>query len=373
MKVLMAGIRGLCDVQGGIETHVRQLAPLLVARGVQVTVLERSPFWSKTQEERWQGVGRKRLWSPTRKGVEAFVHTFLSVVYAIARRPDIMHIHAIGPGLFVPLARLGGLRVVFTHHGRDYEREKWGPVARTLLRIGEMLAVRFADCTICVSAAIKSGLEPSGPRAVVVIPNGMPRLAPVPAADELARLRLTARKYIVMVSRFVPEKRHLDLVQAFRSVSAPDWKLVLVGRSDETLRYSESVRRAADADSRVILVGHKSGSALWEIFSNAGLFVLPSSHEGLPIALLEALALGLPVAVSDIAAHRELALPEEAYFAVGDVDALRRILVNFTSRQEPQGGGRPAVGIDLQRYDWDRIADKTFEVYQSIVSAMRTS
>ena len=46
-----------------------------------------------------------------------------------------MHIHAIGPALLTPMARLLGMKVVFTHHGPDYDRNKWGTAAKTILKL----------------------------------------------------------------------------------------------------------------------------------------------------------------------------------------------------------------------------------------------
>ena len=62
---------------------------------------------------------------------------FLGVVRAAFSRPDVLHIHAIGPAIFTPLARAFGLRVVVTYHSLNYEHKKWGRVARFVLRFGE--------------------------------------------------------------------------------------------------------------------------------------------------------------------------------------------------------------------------------------------
>lgn len=53
--------------------------------------------------------------------------------------PDIVHIHAIGPSILTPLDRLMGFKVVVTNHGPDYDRQKWGKVAKFMLRLGEKM------------------------------------------------------------------------------------------------------------------------------------------------------------------------------------------------------------------------------------------
>src|ERR1700683_1486228 len=125
---MVLGIRGIPNVQGGVETHAEQLYQRLVALGCDVEVLVRAPFVSRNH--RFFGAIRlRRLWSPTRSGIEAFFHSIIGVLYAGLVRPDILHIHAIGPAIVLPIARLLGLKVVVTHHGLEDQREKWGRFA----------------------------------------------------------------------------------------------------------------------------------------------------------------------------------------------------------------------------------------------------
>ena len=77
--------------------------------------------------------------------------------------------------VLTPLARLLGMKVIFTHHGADYERAKWGSFAKNVLRLGEYLGVRFADTVICVSPSLQKGLQrryPEWAARFVYLPNG---------------------------------------------------------------------------------------------------------------------------------------------------------------------------------------------------------
>ncbi len=91
--------------------------------------------------------------------------------------------------------------------------------------------------------------------------------------------------------------------------------------------------------------------------SHSALFVLPSYHEGLPIALLEAMSYGLDVAVSDIRANRLSELDGSDFFKRGDCDDLAR-LIDTKLRVAPR-----RRCYDMSRYDWDAIAARTAEVY----------
>ncbi len=371
LHVAWAGLRGLPGVQGGVETHAEQLCPRLVALGCQVTVLARAPYQPPAPAGHWQGVELRRLWAPRHKHLEAVLHTLVAVLYAgLVLRPDVLHLQAIGPALWTPLARLLGLRVVVTHHGPDYRRQKWGAPARAALRLGERAAARWADELIVISRTIRDEVGRLHGRQGTWVPNGLAAPpGPAPGPQALLPFGLEPRRYVLLVSRLVPEKRHLDLIRAFARARLPGWHLALVGAADHADGYAAQVRAAAAAHDGVVCTGFQTGAALQALYAHAGLFVLPSSHEGLPIALLEALAHGLPVLASDIAPHLEMDLPGEAYFALGDIDALAGRLRSAAaaSAAESEADRADRRTRALQRHDWAHSAAQTLQVYRRVV------
>ena len=78
-KVFQLGLRGIPNVQGGIEKHVEQLAPRLVERGFDVSVLSRKSYQPDLSKNSYKGVKVKKIWSPRVKGFEALIHTFIAV------------------------------------------------------------------------------------------------------------------------------------------------------------------------------------------------------------------------------------------------------------------------------------------------------
>ncbi|MCL4724839.1 MAG: glycosyltransferase, partial [Rhodocyclaceae bacterium] len=93
----------------------------------------------------------------------------------------------------------------------------------------------------------------------------------------------------------------------------------------------------------------------------------PSSHEGLPIALLEALSYGLPVLASDIPANVEVGLPAEQYFPLGDVAALARGMQALAALPLVAEAVRARREWVAGKYDWRRIAEQTLAVYREAV------
>ena len=130
LRVMMLGLRGFPGVQGGVEAHAEHLCQLLRELDCDVEVVVRSAYVPGDRGDGWKGVRYLRIWSPKSRVLETIVHSFLGVLAAAWRRPQVLHVQAIGPALMVPLARLLGLHVVVTHHGPDYDREKWGRFAK---------------------------------------------------------------------------------------------------------------------------------------------------------------------------------------------------------------------------------------------------
>ncbi|MDH5570632.1 MAG: glycosyltransferase family 4 protein [Gammaproteobacteria bacterium] len=364
MKILVLGTRGIPDVLGGVETHCQELYPRLVDLGCDIRLITRTPYVAiENRAKSYNGVQLKHIFAPKKKSIEAIVHTFLGVLYARFYCPDILHVHAIGPSLMVPLARLLGLRVVVTHHGPDYDRQKWGVWAKRILKLGEYGAAKFSNQIIVISNVIGKILETKYNRAgTILIHNGVNLAVKDNNCDYIHSLGLVPGNFMIAVGRFVEEKGFHDLINAYKRLNSQDLKLVLVGDADHETVYSSSLKKMAH-ENGVILTGFIKGSKLQQIFTSAKLFVMPSYHEGLPIALLEAMSYDLPVLVSDIPANLEVELNNSDYFKLGDDDDF----VNKLKMKSEQSD-LPDYSKKLNKeYNWDIVAKETYKVYKELL------
>jgi glycosyltransferase involved in cell wall biosynthesis len=369
LSVIVLGLRGFPGVQGGVETHAQHIYPILAQLGCRIEVVVRTRYQNKSYGSAWRDVHFKPVFAPGLRSIEAMVHTFIGVLYAAVKRPDVLHIHGIGPGLMVPLARLLGLRVVITHHGADYERQKWGMLGKTVLKLGEYFGVRFANECIVISDVIKTLVREKHGRDSLLIPNGV-HLPVIPqTADALKQFGLRKGHYVLFVGRMVPEKRHSDLIEAFSRASIKGWKLVLVGASDHPDSYSAAIIKHAQKSNNIVCAGFQSGVALAELYAHAGVFVLPSSHEGLPIALLEALSFGLPVIASDIPANVEVKCSNITYFPLGDIRVLEKLLQTRAMSSVTLAQVAEVRKNVAKKYCWNTIAAQTRAAYIRISSS----
>jgi len=362
VRIFITGTRGIPDIPGGVEKHCEELFPRIAARGHEILLCTRSSYVSQKLDE-WRGVRLINCFAPRKKSLEAIVHTFIALLKARWYSPDVVHIHAIGPSLLTPIARMLGLKVVVTNHGPDYNRQKWGRLAKFVLRLGEKTGGRYANEVIAISSVIADIIRERCHREPELIYNGVNFQQKSKQSDFLSKIGVVPFKYILAVARFVPEKGLHDLVDAFEAVEG-DYNLVIAGDADHETDYSKNLRHRASENKRIILTGYITGEPLNQVYSNARLFVLPSYHEGLPIVLLEAMSYGLPVLVSDIPANKEVNLPADWYFRCGDVDDLKKkmeLLLRKGLFEEEQNKIRSQLE---EKYNWDRIAEQTIEVYR---------
>ena len=385
--IVVTGTRGIPGILGGVETHCEELLPRIVARGYQVVLVRRKNY-VKDRLTSFKGVRLCDIPNVKIKSFEAIIHTFRAIWKARwTYKADIVHIHSIGPALLTPFARALGLKIVFTHHGPDYEREKWGKVAKYMLRTGERFGCIFAHQVIVISNAINATIKQKyGRDDAHFIPNGVPAPTLTDDTAYIEELNIKPRKFIFAMGRFVPEKNFHLLIHAYLNLKPAGYRLVIAGDADMEDAYSRALKSFAK-ENDIILTGFIKGNKLFALLSNAALFVLPSSHEGLPIALLEAMSYGLPVLASDISANKEVPLPPSCYFKLTQRrrHTVPEKLMQRGNRAVPHDANienltealsyqlknltRPVY--DLSAYNWDRIAEQTEQAYRQCLSFIK--
>jgi glycosyltransferase involved in cell wall biosynthesis len=366
----MIGSRGVPATFGGIERHVEELGSRLVARGHSVTVYCRDNYISAGQDEH-RGMRLVRLPVVGRKHFDAIGHSVVSTAHAMTQQFDVLHYHALGPGLPAIVPRLAGrASVVQTVHGLDNHRAKWGRTARGVLGAAAWMSARVPHETIVVSKALAAHYLDHYGRRASYIGNGVDRPTRRDPTTIVTQLGLRPGKYVLFVGRLVPEKDPASLLEAFRRTTG-DFQLAMVGGSSFTDDYVAELNLLASRDPRVVMVGYAYGELLAELYSNAAVFVLPSHVEGLPLTLLEAASYGCSIVASGIAPHREVldGWGEDGLFAPGDVDALQQCLER--ALLDPGDGRKRATILQeavFERYNWDRAASMTQEVYWDSVN-----
>lgn len=363
LRIAIIGSRHPLSNYGGVERSMAALLPHLAARGHSVTVFGGPlPGRPTGTRETWQGVELAALPALPGKHSETLSRSLVAVLRAASEGFDLVHFQHQGPGVLCPLARLLGMSTVVTVNGLDWQRQKWAPPAKAAIRLAERVAVRWADRMIVPSAKLQRYFADTHQRITARIPFGIHHRPPVTEATRIRALGLEPGGYVLFAARLVPEKNCHDLIAAWNQVETTT-PLVVAGAGRYDQGYVDRLHSLAQP-GKVMFVGHQEGAALEQLFAHCALFVLPSSIEGLSVALLEALAHGRPVLVSDIAENAELVDGIGATFPVGDVhrlrDTLARLLADPSALAHMAQVARGAMA-DLP--SWGQVAERYEQVY----------
>ena len=358
MKIYVFGTRWFPNIQGGVEKHCEALYTGF-SNELQITVFRRKPYIQETPL--YPNIFFKDICSTKIKGIEALFHSFLCTLICIYRRPDIIHIHNIGPGCFIPLLRLFKLKVVLTYHSANYEHKKWGRISKLFLKLSEFIALQFSNRVIFVNRFRMEKQPLAIQKKSNYIPNGICSLKRIEQTDYISSLGLTPHKYILAVGRITPEKGFDDLIDAFAQMNRNNYKLVIAGGVEHEISYFNYIKDKS-GNLPVIYTGFLTSKYLQELYTHADIFVLSSHNEGFPLVVLEAMQLGCDILLSDIAATRLLKLPEENYFVMGNINDLVSKLENKLNNKSST-----ICRYNLMDFNWENIRQQTKEIYDSLM------
>ncbi len=365
-RLAFIGIKGLppdLPGAGGGERETDAKTRRLAERGWDVTVYCRWNY-NRHPSPSYHGVKLISLPSLGAPGIEMLSHTFLATLHAIfASKADVVSYHGMGVALYLPLLKLGGKRSVVYMDGIDWERPKWGKMARLLLKLGAEAAFRWADFVYVDNEASQKQFAQIFAREPEVITLGAD-LWQDPGADRLPAFGLEPQNYILFVGMLRPDKGVHLLVEAYRELdtSVP---LVIVGDNPDDPAYVRRLKESSDG--RVKFLGYQYGDAAKQLFANALIYVQPSVMEGNSPALMSAMACGRCVLVNGIEQNRETIGDAGVAFAAGDAEDLRAKLAELL--QDPQqidALGQRARQRIHEVYNWEHVVDKLEEVYLSL-------
>jgi len=364
MKIAYIAVKGI-PIGGGIEKLTEEIGTRLVRKGHQVIVYSSRDYG--TVDCVYNGMKIKTVPSINTKSTHKFSICLNATIDSLKRNDtDIIHFHAVGPSMFSLFPRLLGIPTVVQTHGLEWKRDKWGFIGKTFFKLADYTAVYFPNKTVSVSKVQKQFYENKFKCEIVYIPTGVNHVK-LKGPELILKKNLDANKYILFAARLVEEKGVHFLIDAFRRIDT-EMKLVIAGDAAHAEKYKAFLKNKAGDDERIVFTGFVTGDLLKELFSNAYIFCLPSTLEGLPIALLEAMSYGNCCVASDIPENLE-AIENYGYtFRDRDTENLRNILQDLIDHPDKVEKKRAAAKTHvLQKYSWDSIADQMEALYLSMI------
>ncbi|RIH89743.1 GDP-mannose-dependent alpha-(1-6)-phosphatidylinositol monomannoside mannosyltransferase [Meiothermus luteus] len=355
---------------GGAETQVVELARGLAQTGWGVQVVCMTPLGPKAQDLAQAGIPVDSLgMRPGRPSLKGFVRM---VRLVREFQPQVLHAHMVHANLLARLVRpLVRVPVVLCTAHNIIEGGRWRELA---YRLTDPLC----DLTTQVSQAgleryLKVGAIPKG--RGLYIPNGVDtrRFAPDPEARLALRREMGVQEEFIWlaVGRFAPAKDYPNLLQAFREVSQahPAARLWLVGQGP-LLEPMKGLAQSMGLEDKVRFLGARGDVP--GLMNAADAYVMSSAWEGMPMVLLEAAAVGLPIVATDVGGNREVVEQGENGLLVSPKDSSRLAMAMRALMERPAEErtrmGQAGRALVLQRYDLQRIIQRWEDLYQELLS-----
>mgnify|MGYP006277470891 CR=1 FL=1 len=342
------------NVIGGTETQTRRMARELANRDYEVTVFTKAYVNTPDTDQEPFEVVRVPNWSRS-----SFLSTLTFVLGALLtliwrhRQFDVLHSMMVYPTGFVGflVSAVTGLPYFAWIRGGDYYFMKDNPVKRHLIR-----RVLTDTLVLVQTQRVRRDVESEFDDTTLrVVGNG------VDLPD-----RLADGNALVYVGRLKEQKGVHFLLRALDGL---DERLIIVGDGPYR-KVLESL--TADLDVDVTFVGEVPPEEVNNYLRQGKAFVLPSFRgEGLPNAVLEAMALGLPTVVTDTGGVADAVREEMTGYVVepGDVDALRDRIRRLSDEERCAEMGVAAREFVEQEYSWDAITARLDDVYRRVTES----
>lgn len=355
MRVAVIGTQGVPANYGGFESLVENLLGENRPPDVEYTVFCSSRDMPDRRDA-YKGARLKYIGLHA-NGVQSIPYDIISMSMAM-RGYDVILVLGVSGCMFIPVLRaLCSSKIIVNIDGLEHRRDKWGRMARWILRTSEALAVKYADVIVADNKGIQDYVnETYGHESELIAYGGdhVKRELPESISKEiLNRYGLVAREYSISVCRIEPENNSHVILDAF---SKSTNKLVFIGNWE----HSEFSRKLRDEYSRYdnlkLLDAIYDLDVLYALRSNAGIYIHGHSAGGTNPSLVEAMFFGIPIIAFDVVYNRETTENKAYYFKTSD-----QILSHLNKSDL---SGEDMKEIANRRYTWKHISGQYCNIFR---------
>jgi glycosyltransferase involved in cell wall biosynthesis len=293
-----------------------------------------------------------------RRLVAILYFDFQAIIRSIGQTPDIVHVHSPMHLLTAVIAKIRGSVICLTLHGTDFIRVAESARLRRSL-------TRF-DIIFCMTHAQERQLREWFPnKRIVYVANGTDiEYFSKGSADVSIR-----QQQIVAVGTLRWQKNFGALVQAFAKLADSDrhWRLAILGEGPEREALSE-LARDLGVGGLVALPGAASRDQLRDTLQQSAIFVVSSVTEGIPKALLEAMASGCACITTDVGDCAEVLGASGIIVPAKQLDRLTDALCELAGNADARQRFGEAAALRSRNYSWSAYVQKHAEVYREALA-----
>ena len=354
-KVAITGTVGVPACYGGYETMVDNMLDYTPEEVSYTVYCSRKAY--REQIPCYKGA-RLKYFPFSANGAQSILYDGLCLIHAWFTSDTILALGNCGSYL-LPLLRLFGRKKVLYHYdGFELKREKWNPLAKTVMHTLMRFSARFSDVHISDNEAISPMIRDFSGHEPVLIEYGGDGAFPVQDDARLvSNYGLKAGEYCFNVCRIEPENNIHVMLEAFAGM--PDRQLVLVGNWNKSEYGKVLCERYASCPNIKMMNPIYDPKEINLLRSNCKLYIHPHSVGGTNPSLVEAMFLGLPIVTFDVVYNRATTEGKALYFS--DVASLQKAVLDHV--QDYPALARTMKEIADRRYRWKLIADKYAKLY----------
>lgn len=357
-NVAIVGIQGVPANYGGFETLVENIIGDNCSSEVQYTIFCSS---KDMLDKRGTYKGCRLKYIPLHaNGMQSIPYDIWSLIKVI-RGYDVILVLGISGCNFLPVFRLFcHKRIIVNIDGIEHRRDKWGQVARRVLRFSESMAVRFADTVIADNKGIQDYVSATYRREAVLIAYGgdhVHRDVPDDLQNKyLAGYGLERGEYVITICRIEPENNCHITLEAFAQNKG---KIVFIGNWNHS-EYARNLKEKYGRYANITLLDAIYDlDILYALRANAGLYIHGHSAGGTNPSLVEAMFFGRPIIAYNVIYNRATTENKALYFS--NVEELQDLLSDRNSSFEQNAASM--IEIANRLYQWDMIAKQYETLY----------
>jgi len=356
MKIIFIGGRDIHSI-GGIESYMYNLATFLKAKGHEPVVFCESDRNEVEYVNGFKVVHNKAIGG---RYLRKILLGHKATAYGVLkeREAQIYHYNGWGPAMAAWLAAVCGETIVYQSHGLEWKRTKYTSLQQRIMKFMEWLTVKMMKNITAVSQEQTDFFLTEYGKKCVTIPTAVNLPAENYESDVLEKYKLEDEGYYLYLGRLVQDKNPDYLIKAFNKSGIKGKKLVIAGSNDADLKYVEYLHKLGGENPNVIFTGAVYGNDKGKLLSKCFAFCLPSTLEGLPITLLEAMSHKRICLASDIPANKEALGDGGVWVKYEDVDDLcDKLLYILKNHKDLAIQNENNYRRVVENFTWDRVSD----------------
>lgn len=360
MRIAFTGVRGVPDLYSGSETAVTEISTRLVQKGHQVIVYCRKGYGDESESE-YKGVKKIYLPRIETKQLDTLSHSLFALIHLFFHQVDVVIIFNASNGPFLVIPWLRGQKFACNTDGLEWERLKWGTLAKLFWRFSTWCCMKLAPEIIADSRKLQELYKQWYHRDSFYVAYGGALETSV-QPEILDDYGLKPGEYFFVGSRLEPENNADLAVRAFEQVRT-NKKLVIAGTANYKSKFIQELQETRD--KRVVFTGgvYKPGH-MRELHCNCFAYIHGCEVGGTNPSLLKALAYGNCVLYLATGHHFNTEVVQDAGIPYEkDVKDLRDKIQDLVDHPEKAAEFRKRGPERIRdAYTWESVADKYEEL-----------